>query len=125
MVVLVLFLHRQNFEENSTGVVFIMNGLPEARASWLMGLSLEREQAALPDTRPPLSSPALWQLQGSGPPLMHFPGQRVFCLSAEPRASFCQHRTPEEPGCFVPNGMRASSMNLSGGDQRRPARIPV
>lgn len=45
MVVLVLFLHRQNFEENSTGVVFIMNGLPEARPSWLMGLTESGEGA--------------------------------------------------------------------------------
>lgn len=45
VVVFVLFLHRQNFEENSADVVFATNGLPGARASQPMGLAESGEGA--------------------------------------------------------------------------------
>lgn len=39
------------------------------------------------------------------------PGSEYVLFILGARASFCQHRTPEEPGCFVPEGIRASGRN--------------
>lgn len=69
-------------------------------AGWWGWLSLERKQAAppgtqaaFPDTRPPLSSPALGQLRGSRPPLMHFSGSEcvLFIYGAESQVLSAQN----------------------------------